>query len=54
MLQINGNLYDFDSAISENYLRNKKCREDVLSLQPMIPPKLLEMCSPCLGDAQKV
>ena len=31
-----------------------KCHEEVLSLQPMIPPKRFDIFLPCLGDAQKV
>ena len=31
-----------------------KCHEeDVLSLQPLIPPKHFDNFSPCLGDAQE-
>ena len=31
-----------------------KCHEEVLYLQPMIPPKRFDIFSPSLGDAQKV
>ena len=32
-----------------------KCHEEVLSLQPMFPPKRVGIFfSPCLGDLQKV
>ena len=31
-----------------------KCHEEVLSLQPMIPPKRFDIFSPYLGDAQKI
>ena len=31
-----------------------KYHEKVLSLQSMFPPKRFDICSPCLGDAQKV
>ena len=29
-----------------------KCREDVLSLQPMIPPKRFDIFSPCVGCSE--
>ena len=31
-----------------------KCHEEVLYLQPMIPPERFDIFSPWLGDAQKV
>ena len=31
-----------------------KYHKEVLSLQPMFPPKRFDNFSPCLGDAQKV
>ena len=31
-----------------------KCHDEILSLQPMMPPKRFDILSPCLGDAQKV
>ena len=31
-----------------------KCHEEVLYLQPVIPPKRFDIFSPCLGGAQKV
>ena len=42
-------LGDYHSAISDN-----KCHEEVLYLQPMIPPKRFDIFPPVTEDAQKV